>query len=291
MLISGQKFSKQNSIFDMFRSGGGGQPQQAPQNQPQQQPLNGGGTGGNVNVPNGTGQQTPNTQQQQQQQPNSDDTNKSPLAEFTGLWDSPPAPKEGEAIPPDWNDHGSIVPKINVDPKKLMESARKIDFSRALNQDRVKAALGGDIGAFNEVINSALQASFANQAMTMSRMAETMMAQMAEKLYSGALPHHFHKHQVNQTIDSENPIFTDPAVAPMLEMVKGQMQLKYPKASAKEISDMAKKYISGFATAVSGGKGDGGVGTGKPGKGGNNNAGGEGMDWLAFADMSTPTQQ
>ena len=276
----------QHAIFDMFR-GGSGNPPATGTGTPQQSATGAPNPG---NMP--TGNPDPNNQnadpnaRPDPNKPNpAEDRNKSPLAEFAGLWETPPAPKDGEAVQPDWNDHASIVPELKVDPKKLMESAKRIDFSKAMNPERVAAALKGDVAAFGEVINSVLQASFANSAMSTSKIVEAMSRQMAEKLYTGALPHHFRKHQVNQTIDSENPIFQDPAVAPMLEMAKSQFQVKYPRASAKEISDLAKRYVLTFADAVKGG--------GKPNdpanKGGPNskgNAAGE-MDWMEFAN-STP---
>jgi hypothetical protein len=284
-----QKFPVQNRIFDMFRTGGGDQNQQ----QQQQQTPNPG------NMPNGNPQQQqngnpndPNQQQNQQnqQQQQQDDTNKSPLAEFSKLWDTPAPAKDGEAVPPNWDEHSSIVPKMNIDPKKLFESAKRIDFSKVMNPERVQAALKGDVGAFNEVLNSALQAAFAHSAMSTSKIVEALNGQMAEKLMTGALPHHMRKHSVNSQIDADNPIFSDPAVAPMLETAKRQFQLKNPKASPKEISDMAKKYILGFAELVTKGQSTGPSNKGG-GKGGLNSKGLDGdMDWLEFAEGSGQQQ-
>lgn len=276
------------SLFDMFRSGNQ-QPQNGtPQNGNQSQnnapnpgnipdpnnPVNR-DSNANVNDPNSAANKKP-----------AGDANTSPLADFASLWENPPAPKPGESIEPNWDDHSSIVPKMKIDPKRLIDSARRIDFSKAINPERVQKALKeGDVGAFNEVMNSALQAAFANQAMTMSRMAETMFGQMAEKLYTGALPHHLRKHTVNQTINSENPIFEDPAVAPMLDLAKQQFQVRFPKASAKEISEMAKNYVLKFAEAVTAGKnGNSGSKNGASQQGKTqNSAGDDNFDWVEFA--------
>lgn len=288
MLISGKQFSVQNKMFDIFRSGGGNSAPQGSQVPNQQQPNPGAPNPGNIPDPNNAGTRDPNANlNDPSQDPNKktgDDVNKSPLAEFAGFWDSNPA-KDGEPVQPDWNDHNSVVPKMKIDPKRLVESARRIDFSKAINPERVQKALKeGDVGAFNEVMNGALQAAFANQAMTMSKMAEAMFTQFAEKLYTGALPHHFRKHTVNSQIDADLPILSDPAVAPMFESFKAQMQVKYPKASAQEISAMAKKMITNFADAVKGGgKGGKESQTSAGGKGGQNN---EEMDWVEFATGS-----
>lgn len=281
----------QIGVMDLFRPG---QQQQQSQNSGQQPIQNnnqqqnqpdpggqGGGNRGNINDPNNKNVRQPqNGKQQGQQQQSQDDGdgNKSPLGEFKDLWEDTP-PADGEQAQPDWNDHSSIVPKLKIDPQRLVASARKIDFRKAMDPAKVTAALKGDQEAFYEVMNSVQQASFANTAMTMSRMAETMMTQLAEKLYSGALPHHFRKHAVNQTIDSENPIFQDPAVAPMLEMAKQRFQVKYPKASPQEIAKMAQKYVKDFATAITGNAGDPNAGSSSGKKTGANS---EETDWLDF---------
>lgn len=227
------------SPFDMFRSAPQQQPaQQQPQNNQQQQNQN-----QNLNDPS---QQQNNQQQQQQQNP---PENKSPLAEWAGLWDTAPL-KEGEVAQPDWNDYNSFVPEVKIDPKKLMDTAKRIDFSKVMNPDRVKAALAGDQGAFNEVINTVVQAAFANMAMSTTKIVENMTRQFAEKMVNQGLPHHMKKHSVNSAIDAEMPLLSDPAVAPMFEMFKSQMQAKYPRASAAEHAKMAKKMITDFSKAV-----------------------------------------
>jgi hypothetical protein len=263
------------NLFDMFRSGSGGAAAQPIVQQQQQQQSSG------VIPPKDGTQVVDQITQQQQQQQTGDDANKSPLAEFTELWQNAPI-KEGEEVEPDWNDYNSVVPQTKIDPKKLIEAAKRIDFSKAIDPVLVQKALKeGDVAAFNSVINSVLQVSFANMAMSATRITESMTRQMAQKLISKALPHQLRNHSINTQIDTDNPIFTDPAVAPMLEMVKKQMQVKYPKASPAEISSMAKKYVTTFADTV---KGDG-TGTGTPGKkdGKPGNAGE--MDWLDFAGV------
>lgn len=286
----------QHAIFEQFRASGGGEQQQPqPNGSQQQQPMQNKQQQGNPNDPNNqqNNQQQNNQQQNDQQQ---QDKNKSPLSEFAGLWDDAPAPKDGEQAQPDWNNHESIVPEMNIDPKKLYESAKKIDFSKVMNPEKVAAALKGDSAAFMEVINTVAQATFANMAMTSSKMMKAMQKQMAEKLYSGALPHHFRSHQVSNQIDADNPIFTDPAVSPMLDLAKKQMQVKYPKASATEISAMAKKMIAGLVTAAGGKLEDTSAANNsrtqqrKP-KGGLNSNGVDGdMDWLDFAGVPTESK-
>lgn len=287
----------QSAIFDMFRGGGGNsnnqnqnQQQNSQNNQQQQNQPNPGNMEKNDQNQNQNNQQQ--NQDQNQNQNQNKEQNKSPLAEFAGLWDTPPAPKEGEAVQPDWNEHSSIVPELNVDPKKMFEAARRIDFSKVMNPEKVAAALKGDAAAFTEVINTVAQATFANMAMSATKISKAMMSQMAEKLYSGALPHHFRRHAVNSQIDTDLPILSDPAVAPMFESFKQQMQVKYPKASAQEISQLAKKMVTAFADAVKGGGNSAGnTNISKGQKGGLNKTGTGEEDWGEFFNLGPSNQQ
>jgi hypothetical protein len=190
---------------------------------------------------------------------------KSPMADFADLWKTE-APKEGEAAQPDWNDPSSIIPQVKLDPKKIYESAQRIDFAKVMPKEKVDAALKGDSVAFNEVMNSVFHHAYANMAMSSTRIVEAMMKQQAAKLFE-ALPHHFRKHSVNDAVNGSDPIFSNPAVAPMLETVKDQMRVKYPTASAKEIAEKAQSYVKEFAAAVSGNKGGTGSTTTAGGKG------------------------
>lgn len=209
----------------------------------------------------GTGGQVPNPAQKlgpDGQPIISQQQDQSPLADFNGLWEDTPL-AEGEQAQPDWNDPLSIVPAMNVDPKKMYEAAQRIDFAKVMPKEKVEAALKGDSQAFNDVINGVAHTVYANMALSTSRIVEAMMKQMAPKLFD-ALPSHIRKHVVSDTVNTDNPVFNDPAVAPMLDMVKERLQVKNPKANAKEISDMAKKYLAALAATVSGRKGKGGGG-------------------------------
>lgn len=233
------------NIIDMFRTPppappaaqGSQQQQVGPDGRPvQQQQV---GPDGNPLVPN------------KGNVPPQDEVNKSPLAEFGKLWENEPI-KDGEQPKPNWDDPNSIVPNLTIDPKRLSEAAKRIDFSRTIDPELAKKALAGDVGAFSQVLNSVAQASFANMSMVSSKIVENALKQLAPKLLNESLPHSIRKFSVGDAINSSNKIFSDPAVAPMLDMLKSQLQVKYPQASSKEISDIATKYMQSLAKAVGG---------------------------------------
>jgi len=232
----------------------------------------GGGTSsaGNTLVPAGTGNDTV---------AGGGGEDKSPMAEFAKLWETKSTKDAAgnDTTPPDPLD---VLPNFQIDPKKMYESAARIDFSKVMNADKVKAALGGDSAAFGEVINQVAQAAFANSAMSTTRIVEAALKSMLPKLTDSAIPHLVRKHSVRETVASENPIFADPAVAPMLQMLETQLSTQFPQASAKDISQMAKKYLGNLGTALSKGSSDN-----NPNNAGNN-AGGRPIakeeDWSTF---------
>ncbi len=267
------------SIMDMFRSPPPAQ--QGTQGQPPQRnqdPLNPQG---------GDPAATEARLAEERRQQELNDKNKSPLADFANLWDTPTL-KDGETPPTDWDDPSSLVPTMNLDPAKISEVSKRLDFSKALNPEKVKLALGGDVNAFTEVINSALQAAFANSSMATARFTEATLRKMAPSLIE-ALPHHIRKHTVRDTLSGESAAFNDPAVAPVMEAIEGRLRARFPKASAKEITEHAKKYMSGVVDLFGGGKGAGdNSGSGRPAKAGQKTGLGN-EDWTDF--FVPPNQQ
>lgn len=217
--------------------------------------------------------------------PDLNEENKSPLAEFSGLWDDEAVP-EGGTPPTNWDDFNSLVPAMNIDPKRLNEVSKRLDYSKLMNPERVKAALAGDVGAFTEVINGVMQAAFANSSMATARFTEATLKRMAPNLLE-ALPHHIRKHSVRETVAGDNPLFADPAAAPLLEALESRLRTKYPKASAKEISDHAKKYLGGFAQALNAPATEEALRRGQPKPG--DKAGTAKDDWTDF--FVPPTEQ
>jgi len=180
---------------------------------------------------------------------------KSPMAEFSKLWETKPT-KDAAGNDTTPSDPLDILPNLQADPKKMFEAASRIDFSKVMNVEKVKAALSGDSAAFSEVINQVAQAAFANSAMSTTRIVEAALKSMIPKLTDTAIPHLVRKHSVRETVVNENPIFADPAVAPMLQMLETQLSTQFPQASAKDISQMAKKYLGNLGTALNKGSED-----------------------------------
>ena len=207
--------SVMEKLFGAF--GGQPAPQPAPQPQPGNIPAGSGATNpANSTVPEGGGA--------------APEAAASPLAEFAELW----KPAEGANQPTEMFG--------NVDPKKLMEAASKTNFAQAIPKEVMqKIANGGQdaMEAFAVAMNTVSQQVYANSALATTKIVEQALKK-AQETYDARLPGIIKQHTVSDALRSDNPIFSNPAVAPIISALEQQLTQKFPSATATEITDMAK---------------------------------------------------
>lgn len=165
----------------------------------------------------------------------------SPLAGFADLWKADP----NNATP----NQASMVPNFNLDPAGLMAAAQKVNFVQHLNQEQVQKAMSGDAAAFLDVINQVSQLGFANATAASGELIRNSLTSAQGVLRDQVLPSAFRDQQISQEFQN-NPVFNDPAVAPLLGMVRTQLSQKYPNASPAEIAGMATRYMDGISQRV-----------------------------------------
>ena len=224
------------SIMDIFRNFGSGDSGQQPPQQ-QQQPVpdasaNNPTVPGNATVkPDGNGPTA---------FPNVADNvgEKSPLQGFEDLWKNAPT---------DAKTPGSFVPQMNADMTKLMNASQLMDFSKVLSPELVQKATSGDTAAFAEVLNGFGRAVWANSAAASSKIIETALQKQADTFQKEYLPEVLRRERINNTLSDDNPLYSNPAVAPMFDMVKERLAQKFPAASPQEIANKAREYMGGFA--------------------------------------------
>ena len=224
------------SVFDIFRS-----PAPAPAPSPSATAAATGAPGqsqtSNPTVPSSATQQSDGTMPAI---PAAAEGDKSPLDSYSKLWEA----KDTSSTRAD------LVPVINTDPAALMQGARNIDFTKAMDGTKVEAAMKGDKAAFMEVINSAAQAGYAQSAATTVAVVKEALRQQAEGFETKYAPDMLRRQSVQSQISSSVQIANDPAVAPMMALVTKQLMAQFPTASAEEIAAHANKYLDGVAQAV-----------------------------------------
>lgn len=164
----------------------------------------------------------------------------SPLANYSDLWK---APENGTGLP-------STVPTITVDPAKLDSISKNVDFTKAVDKTLVAKAVSGDAEALMQVLSQAAQAGFAQAAGTSAQMIQKAMSLQDERLQQQYIPEVLRRTEISRQMRTDNNLYSDPAIAPMLNMVETQFAAKYPQASPQEIRQSAMNYLQQTASAV-----------------------------------------
>ena len=175
-------------------------------------------------------------QQQQQQEP------KIPLDQFADLF-APPVDKDGKPI-----QNTPDAPMFSYDPQKMLEHARKMDFTKTVTPDMLqKVAAGGEdaVKAMVQIMNTVGQEAFANAAVAAAKLTEHGLTK-AESKFADKLPNFFKQQNVTESLRQEK-LLQHPAVAPMVDSVKQQIISKYPDASGEQIKEMVVTYFQNFA--------------------------------------------
>ena len=166
-----------------------------------------------------------------------------PLDQFSELWKTP----ESNVAAQPTGVFG------NIDPKQFMEAAGKIDFTKVVNPDQLTAITQGGEGAmqaFANAMNAVAQQTYAQSAYASTRIVEQAVARMRDNVLA-ELPSHIKKQTVSDNLRAENPVFSNPAVQPVISALEAQLTVKYPNASATEITQMAKNYVEALGTSFS----------------------------------------
>lgn len=159
-----------------------------------------------------------------------------PLADFAKLWE----------VDPNATGPQSVIGA--VDPKKLMDAAQKTDFAKSISKDvMAKIQAGGQEGqdALASAFNTVTQTVYANSAMATAKIVEQALARQQEN-FKAMLPQIIKQHTLSDTLRSENPVFSNPAVQPLISAMEHQLATKYPNATATELTNMAKQYVEGL---------------------------------------------
>jgi hypothetical protein len=171
------------------------------------------------------------------------DTTPAPFDTFKDLWQTVPV---DPAAPANKGVFGDL------DPKRFMEAAGKIDFSKAVTADQLTAiSAGGDAAmqAFAAAMNNVAQGVYAQSAFATTKIVEQALSRSKES-FMAELPGHIKKQTVTDSLRQENPVFSNPAVQPIIAALESQLTLKHPNATAPEITALAKQYVEAFGTAV-----------------------------------------
>lgn len=167
--------------------------------------------------------------------------NVSPMDAYTELWQTPTNQGVDTTLPANMF--------AGVDPNKMLESARKMDFAKSIPPEVLsKITAGGPEAAqaFAQALNDVSQQSYARSSFAATKIVENALAKFEEGM-NNRLPNQMKRLQVSESLRESNPALNHPAAAPIVEALQVQFTTKFPNASATEIRQMATDYLTQFA--------------------------------------------
>ncbi len=165
---------------------------------------------------------------------------KTPLDEFSTLWETP---KDSQTPNAPFS--------FNIDPAKMQEAVGKIDFTKVISPDTLaKITAGGADAApaFMDALNKTVQASFMQSSLAASKMVEAAVAKTRESMEAN-IPSLIKNQSLNESLRTSNPAFNHPAAAPVISALQTQLQIKNPTASVSELKTMAEDYFLSLGEA------------------------------------------
>lgn len=235
-------------IFDNFLSGNqdsksGQQNQQ--QNQQQQQPANqdpnGAATPGNIPDPNLLSQQNLSNNDPSISNP-ANNGPESLLEPFKEIWDNDPNNPN--------NANNSAAP-AELDPKEVQQVISKMDFSSVVPPETLQRIIAGGeeaapalMQAFNSIAQNVLLRSTLVNNKLASNSIEAAITRQNE-----SLPELLRSQSIQTYARDTNPLFSNPAVQPVIAATQETLSRKYPNATPAEITKMTEDYIKAMGEA------------------------------------------
>lgn len=207
----------------MFGFGGNKQQQSNQQQQPNQQQ-----------------QQQPNQQQQsQQQQPGNQNAGSNqpadPLAIYGKMFDNP--------------SQTDAPPSFSIDPKVMDGVVSSQDFMQGINPETVQKAQQGDWSAIQEMIQHASRGAY-RAAIEHGGVLTDKFVGSYSNYSSKKLPDVLKGHMTEQSLAANTPNFKNPVVKKQLTEIAQRLQRQNPDATAQEIADMSRQYLTDLMEAV-----------------------------------------
>lgn len=160
---------------------------------------------------------------------------KSPLDQFTKLWETVPN-----------KDDKSNAAPAPLTAEQLQKVMAKIDFSSSVTPEQLAAIqTGGDeaTAALPAILNAALQQSMVQTTLINNKLTEKAVADAIAK-QAAELPAQLRSQTASDHLKTSNPLFSNPAVKPVIEATQAQLLQKFPNATPAEITKMTQDYIT-----------------------------------------------
>lgn len=143
---------------------------------------------------------------------------------------------------------------FNIDPAKINEAVQNINFSDVITSEMMTKINEGGEGAMQamaQAMNAVAQKTFSTSILANAKMTENALT-IANQHLGSKFDRQIKQNKVADSLRTANPALDHPAAKPIVTALEGQLALKYPQASAEELTKMAQSYLESFAGIASG---------------------------------------
>lgn len=165
----------------------------------------------------------------------------SPLDAYKELWDTAPTdPNKPSATP------------AALDPAKLQELVGKADFTNTVTPELMTAIEAGGEGAtaaMMQVMNLVAQQSMVQSTLAGNKLLETKIKSVEDN-QAAIVAEAIRKQMLNNNLVEANPVFSNPAVKPVIEAVQAQLAEKNPNATPAELTVMAQNFVTTMSESL-----------------------------------------
>ena len=140
---------------------------------------------------------------------------------------------------------------FNVTPQQLAEIAGKIDFASvvpAALHERIAAGGEDAVKASMEMQNLIARAVYSQNAMATTKLVEAA-TQKAQEGIESIIDKRLKLMGVAENTAALNPALSNPAVAPLVDVIQQRFIQKFPNATSKEINSKVNEYFSQVGAA------------------------------------------
>jgi len=162
----------------------------------------------------------------------------SPLADYTKLWDTVP-------------NTASPATPVALNQDSVAAVVAKTDFSTAVTQDQLAAISAGGEGsiqAFSQAMNAVAQQVMVQSTMVNNKLTEKAIEQ-AINAKAAEMPNLMRQQSSAAHLKDSDPLFSNPAVQPVIQAAHSQLLAKFPTASPAEITQMTQDYVIAMGKA------------------------------------------
>lgn len=124
----------------------------------------------------------------------------------------------------------------------------KLNFANLIPVTAYKSLLEGNPEEFNKSLNATLQQVMLYTMAGMGNLTEKGVMTQFDKFEKG-LPDRFNQFRIRDTTSS-HPILSNPAMAPIRELMASKFSEQYPQASQQQITEFTNKYLIAMANSI-----------------------------------------